>query len=130
LHQSHILIQASDSGSGVFLAYDKVDQGPQEYTLTLSVSNRYSAVWDIRPNQDGAHRIDAYAQDFRNNISQPVGVNIDADANSPAITTDAPAEGAVFNHPISITYSAADARLNTLGATLNGQPFASGGSVS
>lgn len=127
--QANIQVQAIDSGSGVLRAFYELAPTTQEYALNGMQNNMYGSTWAVQPAQDGSHRIDAYAEDASGNKSQRVSVTVDTDSNAPSLTTDAPAEGILVKHPLAITFAGVDARLSTVTATLNGQPYTSGTTI-
>lgn len=127
--QAAIQVQATDAGSGVLRAFYELAPTTQEYVLNGMQNNMYGSTWVVQSAQDGSHRIDAYAEDASGNTSQRVSVTVDTDSNAPSITTSAPAEGILVKHPLTITFAGVDARLSTVTATLNGQPYTSGTTI-
>ena len=78
---------------------------------------------------EGLNEILVVATDVCGNESQVVR-RVVRDTISPVLTLDAPAEGAFVNTPVTVTFSASDINLESVGATLDGAPFASGSVVS
>ena len=78
---------------------------------------------------EGLNEIFVVAKDVCGNESEVVR-RVVRDTISPVLTLDAPADGAFVNAPVTVTFSASDINLESVGATLDGVPFASGGVVS
>ena len=129
--QALVQAQVVDVLSGVLRVFYKLDESPEELTMRpIQVPAMYAGAWSIEPNQDGPHHIVIFAQDVAGNISPPVQVDVDADSNAPTVTTDAPSDNSCVGNPVTINYSAADARLASVSATLNGLPYSSGTLIS
>ena len=78
---------------------------------------------------EGAHILAINAIDAAGNASSRTA-SFELDLTAPAITIGGVTAGALVRGPVTPTFSASDAHLASVSATLNGAPFANGTSVS
>ncbi|MCP4655849.1 MAG: hypothetical protein GY856_10570 [bacterium] len=129
-----IRVEATDNAGGVRQVFYQSDQGslalPIPLANPLDSSDLYATTWLLAPEHDGTHQIMVAATDFADNQSDPITVAFDVDVIPPELTADIPQEGACLAQPVAVTYSAGDARLDEVTATLNGTPYTSGTEIS
>lgn len=129
--QAMLQAQVTDSLSGVLRVFYRLDGMSEDHPMPQTqISSMYGAIWNVQPDQDGAHQLAIFAQDLAGNISPSVTVNIDADSNPPVVATNAPSENSCVANPVAIDYSGTDTRLASLSTTLNGSPYSSGSTIS
>lgn len=79
-------------------------------------------------SSEGHHRLEVTAADAAGNPAF-AAVDFELDLSAPVIQVAGVVDGATVNHPVSPTFTAADAHLASTTAALDGQPFASGATV-
>ncbi len=100
-----------------------IDNDPEGLPLAHTGGDLWSAVLSL---DEGSHNLGVVATDAAGNSSHPIAVDIDLDLLPPVLTVAAPADGVCRSEPVTITFDAEDAHLETTRARLNGQPISSG----
>ncbi len=77
---------------------------------------------------EGDHTIVVTAKDSYG-LSAQRQIHLTRDTTPPVIAISGVADGEIRTSPVSISFSASDAHLSSVSATLDGAPFASGGTV-
>ena len=104
------------------IEFAAVDSHLASVTATLDGAPFVSGAAVIAP---GPHTFTVVARDAPGNMTTVTrAFRIDGDA--PVITINGVTHQGFYRPPVTITYAAADADLDTVGATLDGAPFASG----
>ena len=112
--------------SAVTPAYSATDTNLGTVTATLNGADFASKT---AVSTDGDYVLVVTATDKAGNTATNT-ISFSIDTAPPAITVSGVTDGQMSSQPVVILYSAADAHLNTLTATLDGVAFASGDTVS
>ncbi|MCP4572517.1 MAG: hypothetical protein GY838_09230, partial [bacterium] len=121
-----VTARASDLLSNIDRVMLTVDDG-DEIQLDDLGDNLFAITVDL--DQEGLHDLALIATDGWGNECEPVAVEIDLDLGGPELSVDAPDPGSCEAHPVTITFSAVDAHLASLTATINDQPLISGHTI-
>ncbi|MCP4572651.1 MAG: hypothetical protein GY838_09905, partial [bacterium] len=125
-----VRVQANDLSSGVDRVFVLVDGEPAEIALVPAPDGSYAITLPFPAGEEGLHHLAIVAVDAEGNASLPSEVDIALDLSPPEITVNAPAEASCTATAQAITFVATDAHLGEVTATLDGQPFGSGTTVS
>ncbi len=88
----------------------------------------YASRWYIQEGQTGVHTISVFAEDEAGNRAGPVSVDVTVldDLAPPILDIVGPEDGSCVPGPATVVFSASDANLESLTATLDGEPYNAG----
>jgi subtilase family serine protease len=93
----------------------------------LPLAHTGGATWSAALILDeGAHDLEVAATDGAGNPTAPITIGIDLDTEAPVMTITAPEDGSCSGEPAAMEFTAEDAHLDEVTATLDGSPIVSG----
>jgi subtilase family serine protease len=125
IHVSGVTNSAFYSAS-VSATFSETDAHPGSVSATLD-GQPYVSGTPI--SAEDSHTLSVHATDLAGNASN-LSVSFVIDLTPPSIALSGVVDGAFYNHAVDPSYSASDTYLASVGATLDGAVFASGGTVS